>query len=143
MERYGFFFMSDAAGEPGDFTYLHATLYEHAHQCLRVARDWKTSDEKIYFKLLNNSEIIKYAHVKQNKKKFGYLFLSNDFLNSMLFAHTYSSKLYDDILECISDGKSYHEETDDDGHMPQKNSKIGYFTILTDDELVAELHAFS
>lgn len=143
MERYGFFFMSDDAGEPGDFTYLHATLYEHAHQCLRVARDWKTSDEKIYFKLLNNSEIIKYVHVKQNKKKFGYLFLSNDFLNNMLFAHTYSSKLYDDILECISDGKSYHEETDDDRHMPQKNSKIGYFTILTDDELVAELHASS
>lgn len=71
MERYGFFFMSDAAadGEPGDLTYLHGTLYEHAHQCLRAARDWETSDEKIYFKMLNNSEIIKYANVKQNKKK--------------------------------------------------------------------------
>lgn len=144
MERYGFFFMSDTDGEPGDFTYLHATLYEQVHQCLRVARDWKTNDGKIYFKLLNNSEIIKYAHEKQNKKKFGYLFLSNDFLNSsMLFAHTYSSKLYDDILECILDGKSYRDETVDGDHTPQKNSKIGYFTILSDDELVAELHAFS
>lgn len=61
----------------------------------------------------------------------------------MLFAHTYSSKLYDDILECILDGKSYHEETIDGKHTSDKNSKIGYFTILTDDELVAELHAFS
>lgn len=143
MERYGFFFMSDSAGEPGDFTYLHGTLYEHVHQCLRVARDWKTSDEKIYFKLLNNSEIIKCAHVKQNKKKFGYLYLSNDFLNSMLFAHSYSSKLYDDILECIFDGKFHHEKTGDDDYAPQKNNcQIGYFSILTDDELVAELHAF-
>lgn len=140
MERYGFFFLSNSVGEPGDFTYLHGTLYEHAHQCLRVARDWKTPDAKIYFKLLNNSEIIKHAHVKQNKKKFGYLFLSNDFLNSMLFAHSYSSNLYDDILECIADGKSYPEQTDDD-NAQQKNFKIGYFYILSDDELVAELHA--
>lgn len=142
MERYGFFFMSDSAGEPGDFTYLHGTLYEHAHECLRVARDWKTTDEKKYFKLLNNSEIIKHAHVKPNKKKFGYLILSNDFLNNMLFAHSYSSKLYDDILECIYDGKSCHEQTDDDDCTSQKKCKIGYFCILSDDELVAELHAF-
>lgn len=140
MERYGFFFVSDSVQEPGDVTYLHGTLYEHADQCLRVARDWKTSDAKIYFKLLNNSEIIKHAHMKQNKKKFGYLFLSNDFLNNMLFAYSYSSKLYDDILECISDGKSYPEQTDDD-NMQRKNIQIGYFIILNNDELVAELHA--
>lgn len=146
MERYGFFFMTDSANEPGDFTYLHGTLYEHAHQCIRVARDWKTTvtNEKVYFKLLNNSEIIKYAHVKENKKKFGYLFLSNDFLNNMLFAHSYSSKLYEDILECIYDGKSCREqdETDEDYTSQRNSKKIGYFSILTDDELVAELHAF-
>ena len=28
MERFGFFFASDSVIEPGDFTYLHATLYE-------------------------------------------------------------------------------------------------------------------
>lgn len=143
MERYGFFLMSHSDGECGDFTYLHGTLFEHAHQCLRVARDWKTDDKKSYFKMLNNSEIVKYAHVKQNKKKFGYLFLTNDTLNTPLFVHTYSSKLYDDILECIYDGKSCHEQTDDhDGYTSQKDCKIGYFLILSDDELVAELHAY-
>lgn len=136
--------MADSESEPEDFTYLHGTLYEHAHQCIRVARDWKTTNEKVYFKLLNNSEIIKYAHSKENKKKFGYLFLSNDFLNNMLFAHSYSPKLYEDILECIHDGKSCREQDEvDENYTSQKNSKkIGYFSILTDDELVAELHAF-
>lgn len=141
MERYGFFFTSDSVRESEEFTYLHGCLYEQMHQCLRIARDWETSDEKNYFKLLNNSEIIKYVHEKQNKKKiFGYLFLSNDFLsNNMLFAHSYSLKLYHDILECIFDGKSSHEQTDISA--TQKSSKIGYFVILNDDELVAELHA--
>ena len=141
MERFGFFFVSDSFQEVGDFTYLHGTLYEHAHECLQVARDWKTSDEKIYFKLLNNSEIIKFAHVKQSEKKFGYLFLSDEYLNNnMLFAHSYSPKLYADILECIFDGKAYHKQSDAD-YMLQKNTKIGYFCILNDEELVAELHS--
>ena len=143
MERFGFFFASSSIQEPGDFTYLHGTLYEHLYECIQVARDWKTSNERIYFKLLNNSEIIKQAHTKQNIKKFGYLFLTNDFLNNMLFAHSYSPKLYDDILDCIMDGKACHKQTDiESDYTMQKNIKIGYFSILNNDELVSELHAF-
>ena len=79
--------------------------------------------------------------MKQSEKKFGYLFLSNEFLNSnMLFAHSYSPKLYKDFLECIFEGKTCHKQTNAD-YAEQNNIKIAYFCILNNDELVAELHA--
>ena len=140
MERYGFF-LSDPSKDCENFTYLHGTLFESIHECLRVARDWKSADHRYYFKILNNDEIIKYIHNQPNEKKFGYIFLCNDYLNDVFFTYSHSVKLYSDLLNCINDGKCHYNRKDDEVDYPQiKNNKIGYFVILNNDDLVNELH---
>lgn len=142
MERYGFF-LCDSDRELEKFTYLHGVLFKDAFECVEIARDWKAAEKRFYFKILNNSEIVKFIHDKETKKVFGYVFLCNDVFEDHYFTYAWSPKLYEDILQCIQDGKNHYlkdvDEPDSLKH-PGK-TQIGYFVILTDDHLVTELHA--
>lgn len=139
MERFGYF-VCRPDGAQVKLVYFHDRLFKNMFECMQDSKQW---DEKIfYFKILNNSEIIKFVHTKECEKKFGYVIICDNLLNGCHCVCSWSPKFYEDMLDCISDGKAQHclnkDEVDDGANQ---RSKIAYFFVLNDDELVTELHA--
>lgn len=143
MERYGFF-LSQSGVELDKFSYFHNTLYKNIAECIRVSRDVEGTDRKSYFKILNNTEIISLVHLNESKKKFGYISICNVCTtNNNYLVHSYSSKFYEDILDCVLDAKTHvpRNEDETDYCYNYHENKMAYFYVMNDDNLVSELHA--
>lgn len=108
-------------------------------ECMEDAKEWE--DKIFYFKILNNSEIIKFVHAKECEKKFGYVIICDNLLNGCHCVCSWSPKFYEDMLTCILAWKTQHFWKDEPDRNIDQCSKIAYFFVLNDDELVEELHA--
>lgn len=141
MERYGFFF-SHSEHQLDKFSYFHSELYRNLSECIQVTRDWESTDRRVYFKILSNTEIVSLINVKKSKKKLGFISLcSNCIAQNDYLILSYATKLYEDILECIVDGKSHLPQKEDEtDNCLNRPDKIGYFYVLNDDDMVSELH---
>ena len=135
MERYGFL-LSDSA--PEKFEYVHGVLFKNLYKCMKTAIEWKSAERRLYFKILNNSDIIGAIHAKEPGNKYGYVFLCNDCFSDQYLIHSWSSDFHEDLLDCVACEKDVGIDEID---FRNSVKKIGYFVILNDDQLVTDLHA--
>lgn len=107
-------------------------------ECMQTVLTLGEFNNHYYFKILKNKEIVTLIHEPIENASYGYVYVtarSGEELN--LLSHTH--KLYDNLLECITDKhveKCYTEELNNTDMCV----KIAYFKILKACEIVSELH---
>ena len=143
MERYGIAKIT-ASEETGDVCGRNCALrvqnnfFKNLKDCIQSAIALGEFDKPIYFKILKNKEIVSLIHEPGANANFGYVYVTTrpgEQLN--LLSHT--NKLYDNLLECITDKhieKCHTQELCNTSMCV----KIAYFKILKDCEIISELH---
>ncbi|GFR20935.1 uncharacterized protein TNCT_568001 [Trichonephila clavata] len=137
MERYGYLIVDSS----GTCVYqIHNTLYKDIINCVKNAIEQKNDDGNsiLYFRILNNSSIVKYLHNGKQDITYSYVYLHQSSLSKPYYIYQGANKLYKDLLQCIIDVKSIEMKVPD---SPSYRLKIGYLKILDADELLIDLHA--
>lgn len=139
MERYGY--LTQDAIDKTSVKRIYGSLFVDIVQCIRKGRMENIAENEIltYFKILKNSETIKWIHSEETLHKYGYVYLHNiDESKSCTIFNINSSILFLNPLDCITSAKS--DVAIEPSHNVFKNLKIGYYKILDNDELMKELH---
>lgn len=140
MERYGIGYIAtsdDASGQESALR-VQNTFFKSMKECMQTAMTLGEFDKHFYFKILKNKEIISLIHESTPNSNFGYIYVTTR-LDEQLNLLSHTNKLYDNLLECITDKhneKCYTEELVDTGMCV----KIAYFKLLKECEIVSELH---
>lgn len=136
MERYGYLIV-DASSEDS-FKDVHVNLYTNIIACVTSAKAKKiaTNERIVYFKILKNADIVELLHAEEDNYGFGYCFLKRASVNEPFKITDSSEKFYTHVLHCVTSAKNYFSG----GECFNANVKIGYFRVLTDDDVVKTLH---
>lgn len=136
MERYGIAYIAPS-GEK-DALRVENKFFKSMKDCMQTVITCGEIDKYLYFKILKNSEIVSLIHKPAPNSNFGYIYVTARPGEQLdLLSHT--NKLYDNLLECITDRhveKCYTEELSD----TDMRVKIAYFKILKDCDIVSQLH---
>ncbi|GFS58228.1 uncharacterized protein TNCV_4916311 [Trichonephila clavipes] len=137
MERYGYL-IADSSG--ACVYQIHNILYRDIINCVKNAIEQKKDDGNsiLYFRILNNSDIVKYLHTGKKDINNSYVYLHQLSLSEPYYIYQGANKLYKDLLQCIIDVKSTETKVSD---SPSHRVKVGYLKILNADELLIDLHA--
>ncbi|GFS69332.1 hypothetical protein TNCV_4011441 [Trichonephila clavipes] len=96
------------------------------------------SDKRIvYFKILNNSEIVQYIHNDAQEECFGFCKLHRTDPNDKFKVFSPNKHLFVNLLDCVLEARDI---TSDKGDCPRFLLQFGYFKLLTNDELVKLFH---
>lgn len=131
MQRFGLLL------EDSENIFVYEKLFDDVLCCISEGIAHSSfCGRKLYFKILSNRDIISHLHRKDNDvvvQHYGYLHLSksDEIEQSPLKVIKTSKILLPSLFHCISDEKKERKST---------NCKIAYFVILTDDQVVHELH---
>lgn len=136
MERYGYLIVESGGAS---IYHIHSSLYRDIVSCVKSVIEQKIDTENtiLYFKILNNSEIVKYLHDMKNDESYSFTYLHQPILTDPPYICSGASTLYKDLLQCIIDVKSTDTKISD---IPGYLLKIGYLKILNPDELLLDLH---
>ncbi|GFS82310.1 uncharacterized protein NPIL_308711 [Nephila pilipes] len=137
MERYGYLIVESS----GTNTYhIHIILYRDIVSCVKRATEQKIDDRNIisYFKILKNSDIVKYFHDVKKDQNYSFTYLHQPSLSEPYYNCCGANKLYKDYLQCVIDVKSSNTKVP---NIPGHLLKIGYLRILNAAELLLDLHA--
>lgn len=138
MERYGFLLLEE--GSEDSFKNVHVHLYTNILSCITSAGtspEIAAGDKIAYFKIMKNSDIVRLLHTKSGGYTYGYCFLKRSSATAPFKITDSSDTFYTHILDCVAAAKT---ECLNDTECCDVNGKIGYFKILTDDEVVKHLH---
>ncbi|GBO16307.1 hypothetical protein AVEN_219607-1 [Araneus ventricosus] len=105
MERYGYLIIESR----GTYIYhMHSVLYTDIVSCVKSAIEQKIDDENtiLYFKILKNSDIIKYLHDAKKDQSYSFTNLHQPTPSDPYYICCGAHKLYKDLLQCIIDVKS-------------------------------------
>ncbi|GFT73875.1 uncharacterized protein F54H12.2 [Trichonephila clavipes] len=92
----------------------------------------------LYFRILNNSDIVKYLHTGKKDINYSYVYLHQSSLSEPYYIYQGANNFYKDLLQCIIDVKSTETKVPD---SPSHRVKVGYLKILDADELLIDLRA--
>jgi hypothetical protein len=147
MERYGYLFTRNP--EHGAFPNndvcvekINQSFFKNLSDCIRNALYCDSAvgkESRRYFKILKNADVVKHIHDINGQLTFGYCYVYIQNEQAALFSAC--NKLYNNMLECVSEKKSEYENEclKDENYV----IKIGYFVVLSDDDIVRELHRTS
>lgn len=137
MDRYGFLRKSANACE---IAYLYETIFPDIASCVRVgsAQEQNSLENTVhYYKILTNKEIIRFIHDHGENELFSYFNMNRQTANKPYAICAASNQLFTHLLDCILIGKckltAMAQTTD-------STLKIAYYKLLSDDELIKELH---
>lgn len=128
MERYGLLV------EDVDNIYIHEKLFEDILACIKESLTHSSfCGRRDYFKILNNKEIVSHLHAKVDMSSYyGYLHLCKRSEDESFTITSASKQLFHNLYDCL-----LSERKNSDIAM---NVKIVYFAILSDNQVVSELH---
>ncbi|GBO35504.1 hypothetical protein AVEN_41994-1 [Araneus ventricosus] len=129
MEKYGYIICDVCTMQ--EYLYIPPVLFNSLvdsgqHVVLRQSLD--PSRKVIYFKILNNSEIVQYIHCDDASDQFGFCLLQKTNPVERFKLHSTRRSLYDSVFECLLTPR----ESDFDEAGSCARHQIGYFNILSD-----------
>lgn len=148
MQRYGYFFKSEIQKESSTFLgkefkidYMHASYFKNLKDCIRNALYYNALDtsrsDPSYLKILNNTEVVNYIHNSNKNCFFGFMHLCfEDVVSEPMNLFSTCDTLYKDMLDCVCASKCGEELNITTDFV----IKVGYFVMLTPDDIVRELH---
>lgn len=142
MEKYCYL-ITDLCNEGGEFLYIHNTLFDNITDCIKNALLRKLVDgpkRVIYFRILQNCEIVRYIHDDCSFENYGFCHLKRMNPSERFSVFATHKTLYDNLLECIEKAKIFEADSCDLPDSPNFQLKIGYFKVLNDTEIVQLLH---
>lgn len=116
------------------------TLPETIRHGLYCDTSGEKKENRHYFKILNYKDVVNYIHhtcISKDKTTFGFVYLYIKDENVELFSAC--NKLYDNMLECVLEEKSFLEE--EICLNQDYKIKVGYFVLLDDKSVIKELHS--
>ena len=136
MERYGYLIVN--ASSEDTFKDVHVNLYTNIIACVTSAatRNIAAKERVVYFKILKNADIVQFLHAEESDYGFGYCFLKRASVNEPFKITDSSEKFYTHVLHCVTSAKNYFSGNE----CFNENVKIGYFKVLSDDDVVKHLH---
>ncbi|GFT97413.1 uncharacterized protein NPIL_365591 [Nephila pilipes] len=134
MEKYGY-----VTCDVQEYLYIHPALFNSfidivQHVVLRQSLD--NSKKIVYFKVLNNSEIVQYIHGDNTLEQFGFCLLHKADLDERFKLHSTCKNLYDSIFDCLLTAR----ETEFDETSGCSRFQFEYSKLLNDDEVIHLLH---
>lgn len=139
MERYGFLRKSR---EGDDLIAVHECLFPDIRSCVHagVCQEQYLDNPIHYFKILNNKEIIENMHTtsENNASVFSYFHLHRMTPTRSYAMCSVGEKLYSSLLKCVLSTKC--KPTADMSHASEYKLKVAYYKLMSDDELLKELH---
>lgn len=143
MEKYGYL-IADLYGENyTDFLYINNSLFENITDCIQNALLKNLVDgpkRVLYFKILQNSEIVSHIHEDCNFENYGFCHLRRTNSSERFTVLTTYKSLVNRLLDCVLKAKIYECESSELPDTPNFHLKIGYFKVLNDTEIVQLLH---
>lgn len=132
MERFGLLFLE----EEGENIFAHEKLFDDILPCIKEGiAHFSFRGRKLYFKILNNKEIVSHLHIQNGPvAHYGYLHLSKSRGDDSLKVISASNFLLPKLYNCFVEERK---------NVGSTNCKIAYFAILSDDQIVNELHKMS
>ncbi|GFQ74039.1 uncharacterized protein TNCT_263881 [Trichonephila clavata] len=140
MEKFGYI-ITDPFCER-EYFYIHNVLYVDIVSCIESVHIHRNTDEPlkiVYFKILTNSEIVRFLHEEQTeKKRFGFCQLTRCNPTEKFRVYSSLKVLFENILEPVLASKqiSWSDVPD----SPNFEAKFAYFHVLSDDEIIFHLH---
>lgn len=139
MQRYGFLLVEKDSEDV--FKNIHVHLYNNIFGCVSTAGTSlkiAAGERLVYFKILKNSDIVRLLHEKGAGYTYGYCLLKRPSVNEPFKITDSSETFYTSMLDCLTSAKTIC--LNDDDECCDENKKIGYFKLLTDNEVVKYLH---
>lgn len=143
MEKYGYL-ISDLCQDSLEFLHIQNTLFDNITDCIKNALSRQIVDgpkRVIYFKILQNCEIVTHIHNDSPYENYGFCHLKRMNPSERFSVYSTDKTLCNNLLECISKAKIFEaEDSSDLPDSPNFQLKIGYFRVLNDTEIVQLLH---
>lgn len=149
MERYGYLHTLDSetdnlcfATRQNSITYVHNYFYKNLSDCIRcaVSDPIKENETRHYIKILKNADVVREIHDTSEKSSYGFLYLclKKEMNKDHIYLFSPCNMLFSSMLECVSCEKNYKEN--DFSKTIDSVIKLGYFKLLTEDDVIKELH---
>ncbi|GFV04414.1 uncharacterized protein TNCV_920352 [Trichonephila clavipes] len=105
MEKFGYLVCDSCS--PGEFLYIHPSLFLNIIDCVQnVVLRKDISDKRIvYFKILNNSEIVQYIHNDAQEECFGFCQLHRTDPNDKFKVFSPNKHLFVNLLDCVLEAR--------------------------------------
>ncbi|GFX09854.1 uncharacterized protein TNCV_2688961 [Trichonephila clavipes] len=105
MEKFGYLVCDSCS--PGEFLYINPSLFLNIIDCVQnVVLCKDISDKRIvYFKILNNSEIVQYIHNDAQEEYFGFCQLHRTDPNDKFKVFSPNKNLFVNLLDCVLEAR--------------------------------------
>ncbi|GFY30299.1 uncharacterized protein TNCV_4065501 [Trichonephila clavipes] len=112
MEKFGYLVCDSCS--PGEFLYIHPSLFLNIIDCVQnVVLRKDISDKRIvYFKILNNSEIVQYIHNDAQEECFGFCQLHRTDPNDKFKVFSPNKHLFVNLLDCVLEARDITSDED-------------------------------
>ncbi|GFT99106.1 uncharacterized protein TNCV_3794581 [Trichonephila clavipes] len=143
MEKFGYLVCDSCS--PGEFLYIHPSLFLNIIDCVQnVVLRKDISDKRIvYFKILNNSEIVQYIHNDAQEECFGFCQLHQTDPNDKFKVFSPNKHLFVNLLDCVLEARDI--TSDEDLSPPSSGShevKIPPYNVYLGKGAAIELKEF-
>ncbi|GFY23499.1 uncharacterized protein TNCV_3941911 [Trichonephila clavipes] len=112
MEKFGYLVCDSCS--PGEFLYIHPSLFLNIIDCVQnVVLRKDISDKRIvYFKILNNSEIVQYVHNDTQEEYFGFCQLHRTDPNDKFKVFSPNKHLFVNLIDCVLEARDITSDED-------------------------------
>ncbi|GFY25083.1 uncharacterized protein TNCV_2692741 [Trichonephila clavipes] len=128
MEKFGYLVCDSCS--PGEFLYIHPTLFLNIIDCVQnVVLRKDISDKRIvYFKIFNNSEIVQYIHNDAQEECFGFCQLHRTDPNDKFKVFSPNKHLFVNLLDCVLEARDITSDEVSEGLViPKTSSSYRFF----------------
>lgn len=125
MKRFGIILLTQTSDETHLRTNCLPKIFSKMVDCISVVTQLDKCVKPLFFKILNNKEIVDEILSSTKNCDFGFLHLNED-----MDVICVSSELNKDLVEVVKQATDIRESSD----------TTGYFKVLNEEEIVHELH---